>query len=173
MYIVISVVLSLVFIGVAVSHFFITDKKWAVRAKYFSLASGIAGAAAAAAASAVFFIRSASMPEGDREWASNVIGGYFLDVLPALGVILVILILSAVFQPKMRGMRVIVAALASVFLLIFGSISSFLAENNGVSVAIYIRIISISLAIMIQFCGFFDFGRLYLKLAGEDKRGKK
>ncbi|MBQ9544775.1 MAG: hypothetical protein IJV00_06590, partial [Clostridia bacterium] len=59
------------------------------------------------------------------------------------------------------------------FLLIFGSISSFLAENNGVSVAGYIRLISVALAVMTQFCGFFDFGRLYEKLGGSGEEKKK
>ena len=93
-----------------------------------------------------------------------------MDVLPVLGIVLAVLILSAVFQPKMRAMRVIVTFASSVFVLVFGYISSFLSNNDSVRVTFYIYALSISLAVMTQFCAYFDFGRLYKKLEGEKNK---
>ncbi len=164
------IVLSVFFIALAVSHFFIRDKKWAKINKYASLVCGVAGGASSIATFIFYLIRTSSYEETDREWARATVSAYLKDVLPILGIILVILILSAVFQPKMRVMRVIVTALSSVFILVFGYIASFLSENDSVSVEIYICVFSISLSVMTQFCGYFDFKRLYEKLSGEKNK---
>ena len=169
MYVAISVLLALIFLSVAVSHFFITDKKWANVNKFGCLSAGCAGLFSAVLFFVLFLIRSSSFGEGDREWAKEVISGHLKDVLPVLGVILAVLILSAIFQPKMRVMRIIVTFASSVFILVFGYISSFLADNDTVSVTFYIHAMSISLAVMTQFCGYFDFKKLYEKLASEEK----
>ena len=170
MYVAISVFLSLIFLCFAVSHFFITDKKWALFNKRAALIFGIAGLASALFFLILFFVRSSSYTEGDKEWAREVVSGYLWDVLPVLGIVLAILILSAVFQPKMRAMRVIVTFASSVFVLVFGYISSFLSNNDSVRVTFYIYALSISLAVMTQFCTYFDFGRLYKKLEGEKNK---
>ena len=169
MYVPLSVVLSLIFLSVAVSHFFITDKKWAKINKSGCVAAGIAGIFSAVLFFVLFLIRSSSLKEEDGEWAREVISGYLKDVLPVLGVIVAILVLSAIFQPKMRVMRIIVTFAASVFILVFGYISSFLAENDSVSITFYIHALSISLAAAVQFCGFFDFKNLYERLDSEEK----
>ena len=171
MYALISVVLSLVFISVAVSHCFITEKKWALINKKGCIAAGAAGLVSSVSITVLFFIRSSSYTDGDREWARGVFTGYLKDVLLIVGIILAILILSSVFQPKMKVLRIILTAASSVFVLVFGYISSFISDNDSVSVKFFICALSISLSIMIQFCGFFDFGRLYEKLCSDS--GKK
>ncbi len=170
MYVAFSIVLSLIFLSIAVSHFFITSEKWAKINKTGCLIAGVAGALSSILIVVIFYIKSSSLGDGDREWAREVVSGYLLDVLPVLGIILAILILSAVLQPKMRVMRIIVTFAASVFVLIFGYISSFLSENGSVSVSFYIHALSISLAVMTQFCGFFDFKRLYEKLSSKTSK---
>ena len=172
MYVALSVLFSLIFLCFAVSHFFITDKKWALINKRISLIFGIAGLASALLFLILFFVRTSSYTDGDKEWAREVILGYLWDVLPVLGIVLAILILSAVFQPKMRVMRIIVTFAYSVFVLVFGYISSFLSYNDSVSVTFYIYALSISFAVMTQFCTYFDFGRLYEKLDGEKIKKK-
>ena len=165
----------LFFIALAVSHFFIRDKKWAKINRNVTLVCGIAGALSSVVTFIVFYILSSKYETNDSEWARATIWSYLKDALPILGIILAILILSAVFQPKMKVMRVIVIALASMFILVFGLIASYISENGSVSVDIYIYIFSISLAVMTQFCGYFDFRRLYEKLCGakEKKTPKK
>ena len=173
MYAALSIFLSLIFLSVAVSHFFISDKKWAKINKTGCIAAGAAGILSAVFLIVFFRIRSSSFEEGKREWARDVISGYLKDVLPVLSIILAILILSAIFQPKMRAMRIIVTFAASVFLLVFGYISSFLSENDTVSVTFFIHALSISLAVLTQFCGYFDFRRLQEKLGAEEKNKKR
>ena len=173
MYIAISAFLALIYLSVAVSHFFITDKKWAQFNKRACIVSGAAGILSSVFISVLFYVRSSSFSEGDKEWAGKVFSGYLKDVLPVLGVILLILLLSSVFQPKMKPLRVIITLVSSVFVLVFGYIASFLAENENVSVTFYICALSISLSVAVQFCGFRDFGRLYERLEGEEKAKTK
>ncbi len=118
-------------------------------------------------------IKISSFEKDAGEWAQEVISGYFKDVLPAFAVILLVLILSAVFQPKMRTMRIVVIFLSSVLCLIFGEITSFLAQNGNVSVTKYVYAESVSFSFIIHFCSFFDYRNLYLKLCGEKKKKEK
>ena len=172
MYAAASVALALFFISLAVSHFFITDKKWARRLSFLCAALGAAGLAAMAAFSVYFFVSVSKYGDESREWAVGVLSGYFKDVLPALAVILLILILSAVFQPKMRPMRIVVSALSSILLLVYGYVASYLSQNGSVSVSFYLHALSISGSLAPVFCQFFDFRRLYEKLSSENT-GKK
>ena len=168
-----TVLFSLFFICLAVAHFFITEAKWAKYCSVLCIVLGAAGLIGSAGTEILFLIRSSSLDKNASEWAHGVMSGYFKDVLPVLALILLILILSALFQPKMRIMRIAVILLSSVLCLIYGHITSFLAENGNVSVTKYITSESIFNALMIQFCGFFDFRSLRGKLISEKNPKKK
>ena len=159
MYIVVLVFLAASSLGAAIAHFFITDVKWAGVMKTVSLISGAAGITSLAVEVSVFY----ALGKYD-EWAYDVISGYFKDVLPALCIVLAIVLLSAAFQPKMKLLRSSVIFLSSTLALIYGQITSMLPENDTSKVTVFIKLFSISIYLIINFCGYFDFKKLEKKL---------
>jgi|GEM_PF-2569898 len=178
MYLALCIVLCALFISLAISKFFITSGKWAKINKYISAALGAAGLVLAVSViiEAITKISSLRKAEGQTdkaEWASDVFSGYLKDVLPVLVVLLLIILLSAVFQPQKLFLRATVTALSSILILIYGYIASFLVQNENVSVTFEIRAMSVSISLLISFCGFFDFKFLQKKLQSEAKNVKQ
>ncbi|MBR0302745.1 MAG: hypothetical protein IJQ80_02735 [Clostridia bacterium] len=166
---------ALLHICIAVSHFFITSKIWARRARIFSLIAGIAGFAGAVICSAEFYIRisrSGFAPDL-AQWCRDVFSGCLCDVLPVFGVIFVLLTASSVFQPKMLPLRSALGALSAIFLLIYSKITVALSDNSLATVKWEILTLCVSLSLALLICRIADFRRLENKTPDEKRKNKR
>ncbi len=174
MYLAVCIALSALFIYLFVSHFFITDAKWAKVNKIVSVALGASGLLGSIVTVIVFYSRISSLEkEGlPGDWASDVFSGFLKDVLPPFALIFAVLILSAVFLPKRLLLRAPLCSMTSIVILIFGYITSFLAVNKNFSIVPYIRLMSVFLSLLCAVCGYFDFKRKEKELTAASEEAK-
>lgn len=168
MYLAAVILLCLLFVVLSVAQFFVSSAKWAKNLFVFSVFIGIAGIIGCVAVTIAFNSKIASVGDpGFSEWASNVFSGYLKDTLPACAVIMAVVVLSAIFQPKMLPLRSIVISLTSVFVLIFGYITTFLADNK-ISIKKEIVLFSAFLALAASSSHALDFRRSFRRLSDEE-----
>lgn len=170
------IILSALAVFLAVAKFFLTDLKWAKIFRVVCIASGVAGVALAAYSVVSAIAKISSLKEldggvGKAEWASGVFSGYLKDVLPVFLVVLTVIILSALFQPKKLLLRAVVAALSAILILIYCYIATFLSKNENVSVTFEIAAVSCAVSLIFTACGYFDFVYLIKKMT--DEKGRK
>ncbi len=135
-----------------VSKFFISGEKWAKIDKTLCIVLASCGVISFAA-----FLTSSLIKSGNGEWASGVVSGYLKDVLPALGIVVLLVVLSGIFQPSKYPLRAVVVALSSILILVYGEIASYLAAGGDVSVTTEIRGMSASLSAALCGAGYFDY----------------
>ncbi len=144
-----------------VSKFFISGEKWASVDKFLCVALAGAGLLSFAAFLISLLIKLHGADRADApghgEWASSVASGYFRDVLPAFCVVVLLIVLSGIFQPSKYVLRALVLALSPVLLVVYGEISAHLASGGNVSLTAEIRGMSDSLAVSLCGAGYFDY----------------
>ncbi len=148
-------------VTLCVSKFFISGEKWALIDKKLCIALACAGAASFIAFLVSLLIKlhvaNETKTPGYGEWASSVASGYFRDVLPALGVVVLLVVLSGIFQPSKYVLRALVVALSPILLAVYGEIASYLASGGNVSLTTELRGMSASLAVALCGAGYFDY----------------
>ena len=148
-------------VTLCVSKFFISGEKWALIDKKLCIALACAGAASFIAFLVSLLIKlhnaNQTRAPGFGDWASSVASGYFRDVLPALGVVVLLVVLSGIFQPSKYVLRALVLALSPILLVVYGEIASYLASGGNVSLMTEIRGMSASLAVSLCGAGYFDY----------------
>lgn len=167
-----SAVLTVLYIALAVSVFFITSSKWAKINKYFSLSLGGAGLALAAASVISLICKLKAFSEADpagtkSEWAKSVFLGTLGDVMPVFAAIAVLILLSVFIQPQKRFVRVFLIAFSAIGTLVYGYVSSFLTENEKGSVTVEIQLLCTALSLILISSLFFDFKNLFKKLSSK------
>ena len=148
----VCITVSALAVILCVSKFFISGEKWAKIDKTLCIVLAAAGVLSFAA-----FLAFALVKSGSSEWASGVLSGYLRDVLPALGIVVLLVVLSGVFQPSKYPLRAIVVALSSILLIVYGEIAAYLSSGGDVSVTTEIRGMSASLATAFCGAGYFDY----------------
>ena len=106
-------------------------------------------------------------------WAHDAFSGYLKDVLPVFAVISVLLLLSALIQPKKMFLRAVITCASSIMSLIYGYITVFLTENSSFSISFEIKAVSISLSLLLTSFCIFDFNALKKELAKEKTKENK
>ena len=161
MYILVCILLSVLFISLAVAKFFIKSEKWAKISFIVSILSGASGFVLSVFTTVKAIIKL-SEPEnnGDSEivsWARDAFSGYLKDVLPVFAAIVILLLLSSLIQPKKMFLRAVITCASSIMSLIYGYITVFLTENSAFSISFEIKSVSISLSLILTSFCIFDF----------------
>lgn len=157
----VCIVISALVVTLCVAKFFVSGKKWARIDKKLCVALAGCGVVSFIAFLIPVLVKlndanNADTP-GGGEWASSVVSGYFKDVMPAFGVVVLLLVLSGLIQPSKYPLRAVAAALSSVLLLVYGEIAAYLAAGGNVPLTVEIRGMSASLATVLCGEGYFDF----------------
>ena len=171
MYILLCVLLSALYIILAVAKFFIKSEKWAKISFIVSIAAGASGVILSVF-TAVKAIIKLSDPEDIKDseavsWVRDAFSGYLKDVLPVFAVIVILLLLSSLIQPKKMFLRAVITCASSVLSLIYGYITVFLTENGTFSISFEIKAVSISLSLLLTSFCIFDFYTLKKGLSKE------
>lgn len=152
----------------AVSKFFLSSAVWAKRDKIISLALGGAGLLSFVVFLVITLVKLHVANETKTpdygDWASGVISGYFKDVLPVFGIVVLLVVLSGVFQPSKYPLRAIVISIASILLLVYGELAAYFASGGNVPLETVIREMSYSLSVFMFGFGYFDYKYLASKL---------
>ena len=164
-----SAVLTVLYIALAISIFFITSAKWAKINKYLSLVLCGVGVVLTVASviSVICKLKAFSDtdPTGTKsEWAKSVFFGTLGDVIPVFAILAVLILLSVFVQPQKRFVRVFLIAFSAIGSLVYGYVSSFITENEKGSVTVEIKLFCTALSLILISSLFFDFKNLFKKL---------